>query len=375
MPSLNATAFFDPELRYYRARFWSYDLQYDSCRKVKESYWFDLGIDPIPATKTDKFDRFAQRWADREAVSIEKQLRSKPAPKKKTLLETWELYKEMNPDKVTEATITRSDICARNVKEFLESQRILSVLPEDVDIVLATKYRNWREKDDVSPRTLWNELTWLKQMASFAFQWQSSTGAESLRLIRLPYVEMPENDGVALTEEEFGRLLEKIAPRDQEILAAGVTTRVRKNNLLGLRGEWFDRPERWLHIPKDQMKGTRGKKRPLSVPVATWTLDVVADKGAGLLWPNERTGTAMGWYEHVLEKAIAQAHVRPFSLHDLRTTGNSWLDRAGVDKLTRKVLMGHSPKADVTDLYTKKFVDQLRGAVEVYDQIRGRNGW
>ena len=376
---INATAYFDDTFGYYRVRLWASggELKYDSVKKVSDDYWHELGIIPSPTKKGDRFDKLAQKWGEREAIKIEKDLRQKPKATKKTLMESWDIYKDENPDKVQPATIERNDINARNVKAFLEEKGLLGILPEDVDIVLATRYRNWREEHEskVSPRTIWNELAWLKQVCGFAYNWQSATGSEAVRLIKLPYIELPENDGVALTEDEFGRVLEKIDPRDQEIVAAGVTTRLRRKNLLGLRGEWFDRSERWLHIPAPLMKGTRGTKKPLSVPVATWTLDIVGERESGLLWLS-RTGEAITWYEHVLTKAIAQSGVRPFSLHDLRTTGNSWLDRAGVDKMTRRVLMGHSTKTgDVTDLYTKKFVEQLREGVAVYDEIRKRNGW
>jgi integrase len=378
---INAKAAFDPTFGQYRVRLWAsgnLDNGWNTIRKVPDDYWHELGIIPSPSKQNDRFDKLAQKWGEREAVRVEKELRQKPKAVKKTLLEAWEIYKAENPDKVQPATITRNEINAKNVKAFLEEKRLLDLLPEDVDIVLATRYRNWREdrEEKVSPRTIWNELAWLKQLCNFAYAWQSATGSDAVRLVKLPYLEMPENDGVALTEDEFGRVLEKVQDRDREIMTAGVTTRLRRRNLLGLRGEWFDRGERWLHIPAPFMKGVRGAKKPLSVPVATWTLDIVGERASGLLWPSEKTGDAMVWYEHVLTKAIAQSGVRPFSLHDLRTTGNSWLDRAGVDKMTRRVLMGHSTKTgDVTDLYTKKFVEQLREGVAVYDEIRKRNGW
>lgn len=269
----------------------------------------------------------------------------------------------------------QSHTVARSIAAFLEAIDRPAMVPDEFDIAVATKYRNWRE-DDVAPRTLWDELQFMKQICNFAYAWQSQTHAEAVRLVKLPYVELPDGGGKALTENEFGTVLDATrTDRDREILIQGVTTRLRRANLLGLRGEWFDRPRKWLTIGRDLLKGGRRKVRgDLSVPVATWTIQTLGDRRKGLLWPNERTGRPLGWFEHVLEQLAEDSGV-VFSLHDLRTTGNSWLDAAGVDKLMQAYLLGHSTSSDVTDLYRRKFEKEQRAAVHVFDQIRARNRW
>jgi integrase len=369
--TVRTTAYFDENC--YRARFWSHELKFDSTRKVKESYWRELGIVPPPTTQTARFDKLAQSWAEREAIAIDKELREKPKSRKKSFAEVWELYKAMNPDEVAPSTIMRSEVSAKNVLAFMDGR---DVTPDEIDIAFATEYRNWR-KEDAAGKTILNELTFIKQMCAFAVAWSSRTGAEVLRLVKLPRVD-DVNRGVhrTLTEEEFGRVLEHLKPRDQEIFKVGVTTRVRRANLLGFDASWIDRDARWLRVQRHLLKGGERKvKTDLSVPVAQWTLDVIGDRRSGLLWPNEQTGEAMSWYEHVLEDAIAKSGVDQFSLHSLRVTGATWLDAAGVDDLTIKVLLGHSTSGDVTNLYRKKLAPVLREAVDVYDQVRTRNRW
>lgn len=372
---LSFNAAFDTRFGYYRARFWDRDAGFDTERKVPPAFWREIGF-PAPERPSEKADKLAYRWAAREAQKIERELRRKPEKSKLSLAETWGLYKAENPDSVKPATILRSDIHARNVAAFLEEIGQPALTPDEFDIAIATRYRNWRAKQDVSPRTILDELSWAKQVCTFAVAWQSVTRCESVRLVRLPYLEQPENDGIALTEEQFGTVLERTRRiRDREILIQGVTTRLRKTNLLGMRAEWFDREKVWMRVGRELLKGGRRKVRQdLSAPVARWTMDTLGERTSGLLWPNERTGKPLGWWEHVLDELTGDG-VPEFTMHDLRTTGTSWLDAAGVDKMTQAHLLGHSQAADVTDIYRKKFEAELRAAVDVYDQIRRRNRW
>lgn len=48
------------------------------------------------------------------------------------------------------------------------------------------------------------------------------------------------------------------------------------------------------------------------------------------------------------------------------TLGNSLLADAGVDKLTRKYIMGHkTTDTDINDRYTHKRIEQLRDAIDL----------
>ena len=74
--------------------------------------------------------------------------------------------------------------------------------------------------------------------------------------------------------------------------------------------------------------------------------------------------------------------MRPFSCHDLRTTGATWLRDADVDELVISLLLGHrstfdpiagsfqAPSKNVTRSYTRVFEAKIRQAVAVFDAIR-----
>ena len=91
----------------------------------------------------------------------------------------------------------------------------------------------------------------------------------------------------------------------------------------------------------------------------------------------------MTWIDHIFSEASKKIGV-DFSCHDLRTTGATWLAEAHVDELVISILLGHRSQFDssrgthhfggrnVTRGYTKVFVEALREAVAVLDDIRPR---
>jgi integrase len=382
--AINATAYFEEDSRRYRARFWSHELKFNTARWVDDAFWIeDRGMKEPPRVNDPKYLKLAQTWADRQAVAIEKDLRAKPKSSKKDLAATWELYKKMNPNRVTPDTIKRSEISAKKVFAFIEEKRLGIVNPDDVDIAFATELRNWLEEGGAATKTILNDLTWLKQMCKFAVEWHSKTGCEAQRLVSLPKLD-EINRGVyrALSEDDYGRFREACRPMWRRIFDNAVTTRLRRKNVLRSRGEWYDREDKWLTIARAEMKGGERKvKVDLSAPVAQWTIDTLGDVTAGWLFPNEQTGEPFEWVEYAFEEALAKAGIPKvtsagkLSFHSWRATGTTWLDHAGVDEFTLKVLDNRAMSPDALNLYRKRFTGQLREAVDVYDQIRRRNGW
>lgn len=140
-------------------------------------------------------------------------------------------------------------------------------------------------------------------------------------------------------------------------------------------------------MPAEFMKKGRAKRRyPLEVPVAQWTVDELrgASTVNGYFWSNSRTGMPIGRLFQILDPLAKRAKVRAFSLHDLRTTGATWLRQAKVDELVIAILLGHRSTFDaasetfhargsnVTRGYTKLFESTLREAVAVFDEVRAR---
>jgi integrase len=351
----------------------------DTKRVVPASYWARLGH-RMPRTEGAKFFALAHAWAADEVRRIEDRRRAvteRIATAKMSVAEVWALYRAENPRLVGADTIKRDGVSYAALGRHLELGRLV---PEDVTQPVAVRYRNarrqdkTRSKEPVRWRTIRNELDFLRRLVTFAFRWQSETGMTSLRFTELPDIEEDDSLQVALTEQEVGAILEHVSGRNRRIILFGVCSMLRKTPLLALRNEWIDRGRVWLDVPADFMKKGRSKRRrALSVPIASTALSQITDEGAGLSWPNEATAKPLVWLDEALEAIADAAETRGFSLHDLRSTGATWLKNAGVDRLVIKALMGHSMRTgDVTDLYTKVLDGLMREAVAVFDDIFAR---
>ena len=312
--------------------------------------------------------------------------------KRMTLREICDLYFEMNPKKVSAATITRDRQNAANVCRVI-NELAPDAWPDEIDEPIAVRYRNAREREDAAQRTILNELSFLRMMLEFGLRWRRETGVESVRLAALPEIdEDDKREGVALTLQEFGAVLEVLAPINRRRFITAATTLLRRSPLLALRESWIEPEKKWLSVPAEVMKKGRSKKRaPLEVPLSEWTLDQVRDLDPidGYYWPNPATKMPLAWIDHILDDVssrvkIVRAGVRQkLRFHDLRYTGISWLRNAGVDELTVAILGGQRSTFDpmsetmsvrggknVTQLYTKLLAPTLREAVAVQDELR-----
>lgn len=305
---------------------------------------------------------------------------AEPAPQASmSLAGVCELYFDQNPRKVSEATIERDRINARNLNRLIT--QLLS--PDAIDEPTAVRYRNAREKEGARPRTILGELSFLRMVLKFGHAWQRETGMMGVRLASIPDVGAWESPGVALSVDEFAALLSVAGERECGILVTGVTTMLRRKPLLGLCGEWIDRGRRWLSVPAEvQKKGHARRRYGLEAPLSAWTVDCLPAEEIGLLWPSPATGKALTGPSRILMALRIRSGVREFSLHDLRTTGATWLREAGVDELVIAILLGHrstfdaergtfSPEGrNVTQGYTKVLEPRLREAVAVFDEVR-----
>jgi len=355
----------------YEARFWRSGRK-DTRRIIPNNLWPVYGL-KSPDEPSAKHERVALRWAAEQVTAVLQEALGREM----TLAEVFALMKRENPNQVSSATLAKWACDFGN----LERHGVAGAVASDVDEVIATRYRNARELDDPKPRarTIHNELAFLRQLVLFAHRWRRVTRTSAVNLVDLPEVRDEESQQVALTEAEVRKLLVTgsvfHAERNREWLVTGITTMLRRKNLLGLRGEWIDRPGGWVRIPGAEMKG-RGR-RDHAVPLSRVGLEVLPLVATGPLWENPATGRPYSWVDEVISGWVTRAGVRPWSLHDLRTTGNSWLQARGVDEFTRATLLGHSRaeagtirrSGSVTDSYTRVFEKHLIETVSIFDTI------
>ena len=136
----------------------------------------------------------------------------------------------------------------------------------------------------------------------------------------------------------------------------------------GLRWEWVDVEKKWLTIPAKAMKA----KRELSIPLSSWAIEVLGEpREKGFVFPNPINFGPTKHLRSTFTALSKKAGAPQFTPHDLRRTGYTWLAEHGVERITRKVLMGHQTGIDVSDLYDRSFRARMVAAVSAFDEIRG----
>ena len=325
---------------------------------------------------------FAREVLDQEEQKLRELLDARGRKTVLTLQGLVETFFELNPRKVSPQTIERDRISAKNLLRIIGKD----TLPERIDEPIALRYRAKREEEGARPRTILNELVFAFSLLKKGIEWESITGMARMRLHKVPDVGDWESDGVALTRDEFKKVLAVVNAIDRRRMIFGLVTMVRRTPLMSMKREWVDVDGAWLHLPAEIMKKGRAKRRyPLHVPIAQWALDQIRDlepNEHGYLWPSRQTGGVLTRVHDIFADAVEASGVRPFSCHDLRTTGSTWLRDAGVDELVIALLLGHrstfdpvagsfhAPSANVTRSYTRVYETALREAVAVFDSIR-----
>jgi integrase len=300
-----------------------------------------------------------------------------------TLADICDLYFKHNPRKVSAATIARDRISANNLCRLLPSE----LRPDEIDEPAVIHYRNTREQEGARPRTILDEMSFLKMVLQFGMSWRRVTGMRTVSFVTVPDVGEWDHPGVALSIDEFREALTVLSPINRRRFIFGVTTMVRRTPLLSLNRAWVDLDAKWLSVPREFMKKGRSRHRsPLHVPLSEWAVDqlrYLTPNTDGYVWPNPQTNKPMTWVDHIFKEASKKVGI-DFSCHDLRTTGATWLAEAHVDELVISILLGHRSQFDasrgthhfhgrnVTRGYTKVFTEALREAVAVFDDIRRR---
>ncbi len=336
---------------------------------------------PFPDNRTETA-RYAREVVQKEEQRLRSLLDEPEALRPMTLAEIAALYFKENPRMVSAATIERDRINSRNLCRLVPIER----LPDSIDEPVAVHYRNARLAEGARPRTVLNELSFLRGLLQFGLAWQSVTGMRGVRFLKVPDVGEWDSDGVALSRAEFRAVLGVVSDINRRRMIFGLTTMLRRTPLLALKQKWIDQERRWLSVPADMMKKGRARRRsPLEVPISDWALEQVRDLESnenGYLWATPATGKPLTRVHDIFADCVEESGVRPFSCHDLRTTGATWLRDAGVDELIIAILLGHrstfdpvsasfhAPGANVTRQYTRIYEAALREAVAVFDRIR-----
>lgn len=212
----------------------------------------------------------------------------------------------------------------------------------------------------VTPATVNREFAFLKHVYNVAIRDEkvNRNPVAQLRMLREPSGRVRY-----LTDAEEIALREQLATdAERDRLTVLVQTGLRKSEFLGLRWKDLDLKVNVLTIPRSKNGETR------HVPMTSDVRGILgrlprALAGTALVFPNSEGGRDLRWAEKTFPKAVTDAKLANFRLHDTRHTFASRLAMAGVDVLTIKDLGGWKSLAMVAR-YAHLSPSHRRDAIE-----------
>jgi hypothetical protein len=150
--------------------------------------------------------------------------------------------------------------------------------------------------------------------------------------------------------EEYLRLLDMAAPHLKGIIITAFSTGMRSGEILGLRWSHIDRDKGVIRLPADVPKESRAKVIPMNhhVKAVLAGLTRTIHDDFVFTYKGEPIGTNGGFKKSFLtactRAGIPQGHNEPngITFHDIRRTVKTNMLNAGVDKVHRDLILGHS---------------------------------
>lgn len=235
-----------------------------------------------------------------------------------------------------------------NFNEVFGDRILSSIRLQDLE-----EYQDKREEEGRAPATIDMEISIVKTMVTKAFDNDLVDGriVKAFRRVERKLKRGANARRRTLTIAEYQDLVKVAAPHLKGIIVTAYNTGMRLGEILGLRWAYIDR-EKWvIRLPKDVTKESRPKVIPINHhvrrvlegnPRQTVHHDHV------FTYRLEPIGTLGGIkkaFATACEKAgITQGRNEPGGLifHDLRRTVKTNMLNAGVDKVHRDLILGHS---------------------------------
>jgi integrase len=266
-------------------------------------------------------------------------------------------------------TVWRIEDCLNNWKERLGNVVVDSIKPADVE-----GYQIARKGDGVADATVDKEITTVKSMVRKAFH-NDLVGGHTLKVFeRIDPLLKKKNAnarGRVLSFEEYVRLTPELAPHLRAVFGADFFTGMRRGELLNLTWDKVDLKGRMIRL---EAKDTKEEERKV-VPICDTLLDILKALPRALhvkhvfLFNTKPIKDIRTGLRRACQKSdvpYGQNVKNGFIFRDLRRTVKTNMARAGVDKVFRDTILGHSLKGMDT-YYIKPSEEDLLGAIGQYE--------
>jgi integrase len=262
--------------------------------------------------------------------------------------------------------------------------RVSSIKPMDLE-----EYQERREEDGRAPATIDMEICIAKTMVTKAFDNDLVDGrtVKAFRVIKRKLRKAANARKRTLTIEEYLKLVEVAPDHLKAFLTMAFNTGCRTGELRLLRWSHIDR-EKWvIRLPADVTKESRAKVIPINHRVKRLLPDLprAIHHDFVLTYRHEPIVTAGGIKNSFItacgKAGIPYGHHEPdgITFHDIRRTVKTNMLSAGVDKVYRDTILGHSlqgmdihymvPSEDDLHRAMEKYTEWLDGQMQGVDQI------
>ncbi len=146
-------------------------------------------------------------------------------------------------------------------------------------------------------------------------------------------------------------------------------TGCRKNELLTARWSDVDLLRRYLVLRPENTKTAKRRAVPLNQTAIKALTALKAAVPAGAEWVfSKNDGGRVKALDYLFRKALKNAGITDFKIHDLRHTFASWLVSEGVELVKVRDLLGHA-SIKMTERYAHLMPNKLQDAVSVLDSF------
>ena len=229
-------------------------------------------------------------------------------------------------------------------------------------------YVQSRIKAGIKPNTVNRELSVISAAINHAIR---KHGAQMLNPVRYQWLKPDPLRVRYLQRHEAQTLLTHAGQCRHDLehfIRLALNTGCRKTELLTLTWSDVDIQKRYICI---QAKHSKSNK-PRTLPLNRQAMQAIENLKQNNIteWVFQRNGKRVKTYNWLFRKAVKQAGIEDFRIHDLRHTFASWLVSEGVELVKVRDLLGHS-SIKMTERYAHLMPDRLRGAVETLDLFQG----
>jgi integrase len=235
-----------------------------------------------------------------------------------------------------------------NFNEVFGTRSVSSVKLQDLE-----EYQEKREGEGRAAATIDMEISIAKTMVTKAFD-NDLVDGRTVKAFRRVKRKLRRGDNArrrTLTPDEYLRLLDVAAPHLKPIITTAFNTGMRAGELRALRWSHIDREHGVIRLTADMTKESRAKVIPLNhhvkavldglpTPISD-DLPVFAYKGKPI---GDNGGFKKSFITARTRAGIPQGHHEENGLtfHDIRRTVKTNMLSAGVDKVYRDTILGHS---------------------------------